>query len=90
MKLKVYHTKEPSFRPGDPVEFNDENFELVAEVECGELDDVFQLTNHIDHDWWDNKGVTLIKQSRSTSVGDVVVASDGQKFRCLMAGWGTF
>jgi hypothetical protein len=90
MKLKVYHAKEPNFGMGEPIEFNDDNFDLVAEVECENLGDVFRLTNHIDESWWKNEGVTLVKESRSTSIGDVVVASDDQKFRCLDAGWGTF
>lgn len=90
MKLKVYHAKEPNFGRGEPVEFNDENFDLVADVECANLADVFPLTNHIDDPWWGNAGVTLVKESRSTSIGDVVVASDGQRFRCLTAGWGVF
>lgn len=90
MKLKVYHAREPNFRDDEPQEFCDANFELVAEVECPELGDVFYLTNHVDHAWWENEGVTCVKQSRSTSVGDVVVAGDGTKFLCRGAGWGVF
>ena len=33
----------------------------------------FQLTNHIDQEWWLNEGVTLVKESRSTSVGDIFI-----------------
>lgn len=90
MQLKVYHAREPSFRDDEPQEFNDANFELVAEVECGALEDVFYLTNHVDHAWWENEGVTCVKQSRSTSVGDVVVTEDGTKFLCRGTGWGVF
>jgi len=90
MKLKVYHAKNPTFLDTRPVEFTDKNFELVAEVECENFGDVFYLTNHVDHEWWKNTGVECIKRSRSTSVGDVVVAEDGQRFRCLSVGWGVF
>jgi hypothetical protein len=90
MNLKVYHAKEPNFREDEPREFSDANFELVALVECGQFEEVFYLTNHVDHPWWENEGVTCIKQGRSTSVGDVVVTSDGTKFLCRGAGWGVF
>lgn len=33
----------------------------------------FQLTNHIDQEWWLNEDVTLVKESRSTSVGDILI-----------------
>lgn len=94
MKFKVYHAKEPNFRDDDEglIEFNEDNFELVAEVECpaDQYGDVFRLTNHIDEAWWENPEVTCIKQSRSTSVGDMMVAADGVRFRCMGIGWGTF
>jgi len=90
MKLKVYHAKQPNFRDDIPVDFDDDKFDLVAEVEVEEFGEVFFLTNHVDYAWWENESVTCIKQSRSTSIGDVVVAPDGQKFRCLGSGWGTF
>jgi hypothetical protein len=90
MKLKVYHATNPTFGFREPPEFNDENFELVAHVECGKLEDVFYLTNHVEHAWWENPGVTLVKESRSTSIGDVVVAEDGTVFLCRDFGWGVF
>lgn len=38
------------------------------------LDRVFELTNHIEHPWWENEGVRMLRTSilstRSTSVGD--------------------
>jgi hypothetical protein len=49
----------------------------------------YQLTNHIDHAWWENAGVTLIgePEHRSTSVGDVIVMDDGRVLRCANCGW---
>jgi len=90
MKLKVYHAREPNFRDDEPQEFSDANFELVALVECSQLEDVFYLTNHVDHSWWENEGVTAVKKGRSTSVGDVVVTEDDTKFLCRGTGWGVF
>lgn len=92
MKYKVYHAKRPNFGMGDPIEFNEDNFELVAEVEVPDdhYGEVFRLTNTIDEVWWENPEVTLIKRSRSTSTGDVIVREDGLRRRCDMVGWTTF
>jgi hypothetical protein len=92
MIYKVYHDKNPTFGFGDPKEFNDENFELVAEVEvpAENYGDVFRLTNTIDAPWWENSEVTCLKKARSTSVGDVIVDADGLRRRCEMAGWSEF
>ena len=92
MKFKVYHHKNPTFGFGETPEFNDENFEVVAAVECDpeNYGDVFRLTNHIDCAWWENPEVTCIKQARSTSVGDVIVSEDGIRRRCESAGWSEF
>jgi len=86
--MQVWHEREPSWGHGPKKQFNEENFELVAKVEGESLGDAFQLTNHIDHGWHDNKEVTLLADSerRSTSVGDVVVL-DGNAHRCERAGW---
>ncbi len=54
------------------------SFTPVALVEAEDLDEVFRLTNTIDHPWWENPHVQLIrpwKRHRSTSVGDVIVQS---------------
>ena len=51
----------------------------VAEVLAENLDEVFRLTNTIDHDWQENEHVTPARPSqpeRSTSVGDVIVLGD--------------
>lgn len=45
----------------------------VVEIPYGEIGAVFQLTNHIDHDWTENPEVTKLASGpvRSTSVGDI-------------------
>jgi hypothetical protein len=66
-----------------------EEFTEVAECDSEELDEIFQLTNHIDQSWWKNKGVKKLVQTevRSTSVGDVVVLSNGTVWVCRSFGW---
>jgi hypothetical protein len=85
MKYKVYHAKNPDFL----VEGRNfpTDFELVATVDTNSVDEVYRLTNHISTEWWNNSEVTCIKQSRSTSCGDVVEDHLGKKFRCEMVGW---
>ena len=89
MIFKVYHDKNTTFGFGDPREFNDENYELVAEVDCDaeNYQDVFRLTNTIDEPWWNNPQVTCLKKTRSFSVGDVIVGADGVRRRCDRIGW---
>lgn len=87
MKFLVYHVKNPTFFPPHP-EWNQENYEHVAEVDTTSLEEVFRVTNHIDEPWWKNKEVTWYKpNSRSTSVGDVVTDGAGMVFRCEGTGW---
>jgi len=91
MLFKVYHCKNSTFGSGLPPEFNDENFELVAEIESPNSDDVFRITNHIDEAWWNNPEVrSYTHGSRSTSVGDIIVGDDDVRRRCENTGWTTF
>jgi len=55
------------------------SLEKVAEVQTEDLDEAYQDTNHIDRPWHDNESVTLIKKSRSTSIGDVM-ERNGERF----------
>jgi len=86
--IKVYHAKKPNFGFGDDQEFNDKNFELVAEgPETMDLDEAFESTQNIDYSWTLNKNITAKKQPcRSTSVGDVIVRN-GKPFKCDHVGW---
>lgn len=88
MRYTVYHAKNPNFGMGDKQPFNDKHFSKVAIVEAVDLDEVFELTNHIDKPWWVNKGIIWYQTgSRSTSVGDVVVTPQGTRFMCSLVGW---
>jgi hypothetical protein len=66
-----------------------QDYKHVADVVASDVDKVFELTNHIDHNWEDNHGVKPIQVgNRSTSVGDIVVDTDAKiKFLCESAGW---
>jgi len=93
MKYTVYHARVPVFGLSDGnTEFNEANFEKVAEVETLKLDSVFQITNHNNGAWQSNPEVRWFKggQVRSTSIGDVVVDGDGQNHRCAFCGWESF
>jgi hypothetical protein len=42
-------------------------------------EEVFRLTNHLDHPWWEHPAVTLTRPERfrSTSAGDVIADQEG-------------
>jgi hypothetical protein len=84
---KVYHAINPTFQM--TLQPFPDSYELVAVVECENLGEVFEKTNHIDHPWHENEGVTCVKRSRSTSVGDVV-EFDGKRYLCAACGWDEF
>jgi hypothetical protein len=71
-----------------PTTFPDD-YKMVAIVVGMDVETAYRLTNHIDSPWWENEGVTLIgnPEHRSTSVGDVVIMSDGRVLRCEPQGW---
>jgi hypothetical protein len=87
--MKVYHAINPTFGMMIHPEFNDKNYVLVAEVNEETLDNAFTMTNHIDRDWTSKVREGFVvhkKDSRSTSVSDVIV-KDGVAYRCENMGW---
>lgn len=48
------------------------DFRPVAVVDTDDLDEAYRLTNHIDKLWWHNEKVVALRESRSTSIGDVL------------------
>ncbi len=69
----LFGIREPEF----PTEY-----QLVAHVHAGDLEQVFALTNHGDQDWAKNDGVqSVADDARSTSVGDVIVDPEGRPHR---------
>lgn len=93
MRFSVFHDREPRFGidwMGDdaPKTVKLADFDKVAEVVCDNLEDVFRVTNHIDESWQNNSEVEWsVPRARSTSVGDVVITSDGKAFLCDHVGW---
>ncbi len=90
--IQVFHTIDPTFGRGpDPVWPDEYDHVANVDVPDGEHHRVFKLTNHIDRSWQENDGVTpvgeAISGARSTSVGDVIVLSDGRVMRCARVGW---
>lgn len=87
--IKVYHSKKLHISFVDetyPV--FPEEYELVAVVDTDDVETAFRCTNHIDYSWWENVNVELVKQSRSTSVGDVIIKEEtGEVFVCASYGW---
>jgi hypothetical protein len=87
MPALVYHAIKPTFGLPNLAENKfPEDYELVAKVDTNSVEKAYELTNHIDCEWWENEGVELVKQSRSTSVGDVIEI-EGKLHRCEMMGW---
>ena len=90
MIFQVFHSEPPDFfAQRDLMEFP-HGFVHVASVEAVSIDEVFYLTNSIDIPWHQHDGVSAYKETRSTSVGDVVVSQDGRHYRCERIGWTRF
>ena len=49
----------------------------VADLQVPNLEAAYALTQHRERAWWRNPGVALHEESRSTSVGDVLVDAAG-------------
>jgi len=100
MAIRVYHSVKPTWGFGTHPTFPHE-FAHVATVDVPDdlHHEVFRLTNSIESYWWENDGVTAhteastfrevggIKGTRSTSVGDLIILSDGRILRCASVGW---
>jgi hypothetical protein len=86
-RSRVFHVAEFGKNYPEPAVYPDD-YILVAIVDSEVLEKVFELTNHIDTQWWDNDGVEVVGDNhhRSTSVGDIVVTNEGT-FRCEDLGW---
>lgn len=69
--ILVYHAKKPTF--GLTRKIWPDDYELVARVDVNNPEEAYYLTQHLNFEWWKNKGVDLVKKSRSTSVGDVLI-----------------
>ena len=63
-------------------------YSYVAQVQNGDLNRAFSLTQNIDKPWQRNEGVEALRDSmRSTSVGDIVEDVDGQLYMVARVGF---
>jgi len=100
-QARVFHADEGVVRARGASAFDGEaiwpdEYRLVARVDVPDSTDVlpqdqanlaFQKTNHIEEPWWENEGVERVgPETRSTSVGDVVVVGE-VGFVCDRCGW---
>ncbi len=61
--------------------------EMRSKTEQAALSEAFERTNTIDRPWYETEGVP---GARSTSAGDYVVLSDGERehtWQCAFVGW---
>jgi hypothetical protein len=77
MTFEVWHADAPTWQDNTAVTLAafPAGFTHVANVDTEAVGAVFQLTNHITHNWTENRGVTPVigPHVRSTSVGDIIV-----------------
>lgn len=63
-------------------------YDLVAEVDTEDLETAWELTNHIDESWTENKGVKAkAEEARSSSPGDIFETEGGDLFVCASVGF---
>jgi hypothetical protein len=91
MTIKVYHSKEArcSYALSNEKAVQKwlrDGYEPVAEIDTNNLEIAWFHTNHIDKPWWEDDKVTLIKQSRSSQVGDLF-EHNGDLHRVCSAGF---
>jgi hypothetical protein len=88
---EVWHAVPADFYAVRPVENFPLGFNMVAAVTAENVDEVFDMTNHIHNPWMENEGVApKVLRARSTSVGDVVVDRNAKvMYRCEACGWST-
>jgi hypothetical protein len=93
--IAVWQSIELQFPFGKLKGFDRDEYVKVAEVDIEDADHAraFELTNNITHAWTENPEVTptdsVIERGgcRSTSVGDVIILSDGKILQCASCGW---
>lgn len=100
MSIQVFHNQDRGTRFMEAGDFP-ADYIKVATVDLPDerYAEAFGLTNSVHNGWWENEGVTAHTESeafidhegargtRSTSVGDVIVLSDGRVLACAMVGW---
>jgi hypothetical protein len=101
-QARVFQADESAVRARGGSAFDGEavwpdEYRLVARVEVHDgvspqnaAEEAFHRTQHIEEAWWKNEGVERVgPETRSTSVGDVVVVGE-VGFLCDRCGWQEF
>jgi hypothetical protein len=90
MKFTVLHAQSRDtrfeFHPPNWTERRDD-YLAVAHVEAETLDEVYERTNTIDVPWMEKSGVTALRASRSTSVGDIIIEEGGTEWMVASFGF---
>jgi hypothetical protein len=82
-RYEVFHAIMPNYGLGPHPRWPDA-YQLVVSVEARNLEEVFELTNL----WPETPRIRyLVRDPRSTSVGDVVVDPHGRAYRCESCSW---
>jgi hypothetical protein len=63
------------------------DYQLVARVQARCLDEVFDKTCDTGDPWWRNRGVECLKESRSTTVNDIVRTPHKEVYAVVPKGW---
>jgi len=75
------------------------SYRLVAEVDTKDIEYAYQITNNIESNWVENRGIHLVHgltrrpdrpcaSHRSTSVGDIILDTNvGRLMFCAPFGW---
>ena len=96
--IEVYHVGESKGKPigtlpcrtEDVPSFPQDYYHVCTlDIPDSRMSDVYALTNHIDIPWHENPEVAEYpsKDTRSTSINDVIKLSDGTLWRCMPTGW---
>lgn len=85
--IKVYHGKNFMNMSAGHAQWP-EDYKLVATVDAPTREMAFEMTNHVEKDWAKNDGVTAEPGlHRSSSVGDIMVLSNGEIHKVAPIGW---
>ena len=91
MRFTIFHAIHPTFSTVEKPKFPSDEFRKVVEIEVDNLEDVFRLSQHVSHDWTTNIQVVWRygtgANTRSTSVGDIVVDENNIAYLCESFCW---
>lgn len=84
MRYKIYQAKKGNFF-ADKLPL--EQYTCVAEMEAGDMEQVYAQSQNIDSSWLNNVGVKPtegLTECRSTSVGDIIEDCENKEFYMVM------